>query len=81
MSAVFDQAAPKKSANLRINGDLLSKAKVLNINLSATFESALTDVVREKERQNWKTQNKPGIAAYNKYIETHGLFKVTHRKF
>lgn len=32
---------PKRAANLSINGDLLNKAKELDINLSATLEHAL----------------------------------------
>ena len=39
----FDQMAPKKSANLSINADLLQQAKQLNINLSQTLEQRLAD--------------------------------------
>jgi antitoxin CcdA len=81
MSAVFDASAAKKPANLRINGDLLAKAKNLGINLSATFEAALSDVVQERERQTWKEENKVGIDAYNRYIEEHGLFNDGQRVF
>jgi antitoxin CcdA len=81
MSSVFDASAAKKPANLRINGDLLAKAKNLNINLSATFEAALAEVVKERERQAWKEENKASIAAYNRYIEVHGLFNDGQRVF
>jgi antitoxin CcdA len=81
VSAVFDVSAAKKPTNLSINGDLLAKAKALNINLSATFEAALADLVQDKERENWKRENKAGIQAYNKYVEKHGLFNRDQRKF
>jgi len=36
---IFNQAAPKKSANLSINADLLQQAKQLNINLRRRWSS------------------------------------------
>ena len=38
----YDLNAPKRAANLRVNEDLLNKAKSLDINLSATLEKALS---------------------------------------
>ncbi len=81
MSTVFDVSAAKKPTSLSINGDLLAKAKALDINLSATFEAVLANLVQDTERQNWKRQNNVGIQAYNKYVEKHGLFNRDMRKF
>jgi post-segregation antitoxin (ccd killing protein) len=64
MSAVFDVSAVKRPTNLKIIGDLRAKAKTLNINVSATFEAALADVVQEREGQIWQEENKASIAAY-----------------
>ena len=47
---LFNQAAPKKSANLSINADLLQQAKKLNINLSQTLEQHLAEIVRQAQR-------------------------------
>jgi len=48
---IFDERAKKKPTNLSINSDLLSKAKGLNINLSATLEHALETEVRAAEKK------------------------------
>ncbi|MEK0362713.1 type II toxin-antitoxin system CcdA family antitoxin [Pseudomonas sp. CBC3] len=37
MLAAYDPHAPKRAVNLGVNGDLLHKARDLNINLSATW--------------------------------------------
>ncbi|MCC5879800.1 MAG: type II toxin-antitoxin system CcdA family antitoxin [Idiomarina sp.] len=39
---------------MRINSDLLSKAKGLNINLSATLEQALAEQIRAGQRNSSK---------------------------
>ncbi len=81
MGATFDTNTGKKAANLTVNGDLLAKAKSLKINLSATLERALTEEVLEKEREQWKLDNKAGFEAYNSYRAKHGLFNDRMRKF
>ncbi len=73
--------APKRSANLSINGDLLTKAKALDINLSATLEQALTEALREKHREQWLAKNRTAINAYNDYVEANGVFSDGLRSF
>ena len=46
-ATLFDPAAPKKSANLSINSDLLRLAKENHINLSQALEQRLDEVLRE----------------------------------
>ena len=41
MHTLYDYDAPKKAINLSLNSDLLKKAKLLKINLSATLEQTL----------------------------------------
>ncbi len=77
----FDTTAPKKATNLSINADLLRQAKELNINLSQTLESSLTEVVREAKQRQWQTENVDFIAAYNKQIEAEGLPLDHYRSF
>lgn len=77
----FNSQAPKKPTNVTINSDLLIKAKELKINLSATLESALIDLVSEKQRELWKAENKEAINAYNKLVEAHGTFSDDFRSF
>jgi len=73
--------APKKATNLSINSDLLRRAKALRINLSATLENALTDLLREQQQQQWRRENADAIGAYNAIVERHGTFSEELRSF
>lgn len=81
MSHVFNLKAPKKPTNVSINSDLLEKAKALNINLSATLESALIEQLRAEQQNQWKAENAKAIQAYNSFIEENGVFSDGLRKF
>ena len=78
----FNVAAPKESAHLSINGDLLEKAQQLNIDLSATLEASLANMVREKKqlRSEWVENNRAGIEALNEFMDKYGLFSDSFRK-
>jgi antitoxin CcdA len=73
--------APKKSANLSINADLLRQAKQLNINLSQTFEQHLAEIIRQARRTQWLAENKSAIDEYNRRIEKRGAFSDGLRRF
>lgn len=79
MTIPYDQLAPKKATNLSINSSLLSKAKMLKLNLSATLEGALALEVQKAERAQWLKQNKKAIAASNSLAEENGLFADSYR--
>ncbi len=81
MQSVFNPSAPKKAANLSINIDLLNQAKALHINLSATLEQALAEIVRDKHRQQWLEDNQQAIMQYNQRIEVEGCFSDSLRNF
>jgi antitoxin CcdA len=81
MTQIFDTEAPKKPTNVSINSDLLTKAKKLKINLSATLEASLIEVVSAKQREIWKKENKAAIKAYNQMIEENGVFSDDLRHF
>lgn len=81
MSHIFDVRALKKPTNVSINSDLLLKAKRLKINLSATFEAALIEIVNAKQRELWKKENKESIRAYNQLIDEQGTFSDELRNF
>lgn len=78
---VFNPTAPKKSANLSINSDLLQQAKQLNINLSQTLEQHLTEIIRQAQRSQWLAENKSALDEYNRRIEKHGTFSDGLRRF
>jgi len=81
MQRIYDETAPKKSANLSVNSDLLKKAKGLNINLSATLEHALMQQVKKVERDTWLKENKQAINSLNDLSEENGLFSDSYRNF
>ncbi len=76
-----DTQTAKRATNVSINSELLQKAKALNINLSATLESALGDLVKASERELWKQNNKAAIEAYNRLVEKNGAFSDGVRPF
>ena len=77
----FNQAAPKKSANLSINADLLRQAKQLNINLSQTLEQHLAEIVRKAQSEQWLAENRNALEEYNRRIEARGTFSDGLRRF
>ena len=81
MQINYNTQAPKRAANLSINGDLLNQARALNINLSAAFEKMLATLVKTKQQQAWLAENQQSIDAYNQHIEQNGLFSDTLREF
>lgn len=80
-SLVFNPTAPKKSANLSINADLLRQAKQLNINLSQTLELHLAEIVRQAQRAQWLAENQGALDEYNRRIESNGTFSDGLRRF
>jgi antitoxin CcdA len=81
MQPTSDSGGAKKATNVSINKDLLSEARDLKINLSATLEEALQNKVREKRRKQWLAENKEAINACNELAEKNGLFSDKYRVF
>ena len=79
--ALYNLTAPKKSANLSINADLLQQAKQLNINLSQVLEQHLAEIVRQAQRGQWVAENQLALQAYNQHIDLHGTFSDGLRRF
>lgn len=79
MAQTYDHLAPKKPTNLSINSNLLEKARLLKLNLSATLEAALAEEVRKAERTRWLEKNRKAIEASNKFAEEKGLFSDSYR--
>jgi antitoxin CcdA len=81
MHHLYDQNAAKKPTNLSINSDLLTKARRLNINLSATLEYALSEALQKAERESWQKANKSAIDELNTLADKNGLFSDAYRGF
>jgi antitoxin CcdA len=82
MDPSFYLQTPKKSTSVSINGDLLSQANALKINLSDTLEQALIQELNShKQRGHWQEENKYAIEAYNQLVEENGIFSCAMRTF
>lgn len=81
MELTINSDAPKKSANLSVNSELLQQAKALKINLSQTLEERLVVIIRETRRQQWLTENRSALDEYNQRVEQNGVFSDNLRSF
>ncbi len=81
MENIYNQAAPKKAANLSINSDLLRISRKYKINLSSTLEHALTEQIKVNERKQWAKKNQEAISSYNSHVEKNGPFSDGLRNF
>jgi antitoxin CcdA len=70
----YNLDAPKQTAHLSINSDLLRQAKAEKINLSQTLEKFLADTIRDKKRQEWLDNSHEAIEEYTLFVEKHGCF-------
>ena len=75
------QAVTKRATNVSVRSDLLAAAREAGVNLSATLERALMAELAEAKRKKWRQENRGAIAAYNEYIEKHGMFSDGVRLF
>jgi antitoxin CcdA len=74
-------AVAKKATNLSIRADLLAEARAHKINLSATLESALSEILRASRQAAWRDENREAITAYERHLERDGLFADRVRLF
>ena len=54
---------------------------MLEIDLSATLETALSELVSAKQRDLWKRENRAAIEAYNQLVEKNGTYGDKLRSF
>jgi antitoxin CcdA len=76
-----EPTSTKKPVNLSINSELLAAARELNINLSATMETALAEAVKRVRRERCLEENQDAISAYNERVDSEGVFSDGLRKF
>jgi antitoxin CcdA len=81
MQAYYKTDAPKKPVNLSLNGDLLKISKDLGLNLSGLAEEAIAKAVRTRLGEVWLSENADAILAYNKRVESQGVFSDGLRNF
>jgi antitoxin CcdA len=73
--------SPKRPVNVKARSDLVSEAKALNINLSGVFDAALETAVKAARIAKWQEDNQEAFAAYDKHIESDGVFSAGKRRF
>lgn len=63
----------KRAVNLSIDAGLVAEAKAAGVNLSATLEQALVDVLKKYRAETWLEENREALASVDAYIEANGL--------
>jgi antitoxin CcdA len=81
MQTYYKTDAPKKPVNLSLNADLLKVSKELGLNLSGLAEEAIANAVRTRLSEVWLSENAEAIQAYNKRVESQGVFSDGLRNF
>ncbi|QVW21854.1 type II toxin-antitoxin system CcdA family antitoxin [Pseudomonas hormoni] len=73
--------ALRRSVVVNINGDLLDKARALDINLSETLEQTLIEIFGQNRRKQWQEENRQAMNAYTDHVGIHGVFSDGLRDF
>lgn len=81
MLGLSEAQVAKKATNVSISSRLLQQARELNINLSATLEQALQEIIRQKQRERWLVENQNAIDTYNLQVGEQGVFSDGLRTF
>lgn len=71
----------KTRTNLTLRGDLVEEARALGLNLSELAERALESALAERRLADWAKENKAGLDALNRIVETGGLPLASRRLF
>ena len=71
----------KRPVNVKASQDLVSDAKALGINLSATFEAALEAAVKAAQIARWQEENREAFSSYDERIAARGVFSSGKRRF
>lgn len=77
----YEETARRKAVNLTVNQDLLASARKYKLNLSKILQDSLITEIRKRWQNDWLTENKAAISAYNKRIDKHGVFSDGIRRF
>ncbi len=69
----------RKATNVSLRVDLVEEAKRLDINLSKELETRLETLVQQEAAARWKRDNQKAIAAYARFVATHGVWNEKGR--
>jgi len=70
---------PRRPTNVSLDPELVAEARALDINLSQAFETHLAELVRARRAEAWMKENAKGFDAYNRFVETAGIWNEDDR--
>lgn len=74
-------AAKRSATNLSIDVELVKEARRLGLNLSRLLEERLREAIAAERRRCWLEDNEQAFAAYERFVESHGLFNEAEREW
>jgi antitoxin CcdA len=77
----YQRSVNKKRTNLSIQVSLLSEAKELGINVSASAENGLKMAITDEKKKRWLRENQSAIQSSNLFVEENGLPLAKYRTF
>lgn len=71
----------KKRTNLSIQLHLLSEAKELGVNISASAELGIAQAIASEKKKRWLQENNAALSSSNLFVEENGLPLSKYRVF
>jgi antitoxin CcdA len=71
----------KKRTNLSIQVHLISEAKELGVNISASAEHGIAQAIASEKKRRWLQENNSALSSSNLYGEENGLPLSKYRVF
>ena len=75
------QPSPRRATNVTLPERLLAEARELDVNVSQACERGLAAEVADIKARRWLEKNRAAMAAWNDYVEQHGLPLAEFRQF
>jgi len=71
----------KKRTNLSIQLHLISEAKELGVNISASAEHGIALAIASEKKKRWLQKNNSALSSSNLFVEENGLPLSKYRAF
>ncbi len=71
----------RRPTNVSLPERLVEEAKALGVNISRASEMGVLEAVKTERERRWRAENREAIAAYNLWIEEHGIPLADFRQF
>ncbi len=81
MKALAKDPTAWKSIKVSLPVDVLENTRTLKLNLSRELETHLRKVIREKQSEQWRLENREAIQAINAQTDRDGLWSDGLRIF